>query len=130
MTKLEESYKVLSSLKDEAKDLKAQVSVLDKKVPKKMDKPDIMLTIYNMARNNGLSPESLSYEPIKDEGSHLTMGMSFTCTGPAENIYALVEQFLTGNKYIFALDSISFSGPKTEQQQPICGLSPMFINNG
>lgn len=107
LTQLEESYKVYPSLKEEVQSLKSEVSTLEKKVPVKLDKPDIMLTVYNLAKNNGISPKSLSYEPIKDEGNYLTMGMSFYCTGPAENIYTLVEKFLSGNKYIFALDSIS-----------------------
>ncbi|NLI91836.1 MAG: type 4a pilus biogenesis protein PilO [Peptococcaceae bacterium] len=112
LTRMENSYKDFSALKQQSSSLKAQVSVLDKKVPKKLDKPDIMLTIYNLAKNNGLSPKSLTYEPIKDEGQYLTMGMNFSCTGPAENIYTLVDQFLKGNKYIFALDSISFTSNK------------------
>jgi type IV pilus assembly protein PilO len=74
-----------------------------------MDKPGIMLTVYNLTKKNGLSPGNLNYEEIKDEGSYLTMGMTFSCTGSLENIYALLNQFLTDNPYILALDSINFS---------------------
>lgn len=109
LTKLEESYRILPDLQEEVKALETQASTLEKKVPMKLDKPDIMLTIYNLAKDNGISPKSLSYEPVTDEGNYLTMGMTFSCTGPVENIYTLVEKFLNGNKYIFALDSINFS---------------------
>jgi len=108
LTRLEESYQGFSVLKEQAVDLKAQVSTLDSKIPKKLDKPDIMVTIYNMAKKNAVIPQSLSYEPVKDEGGYLTMGMNFSCVGSPENIYTLVQQFQEGNPYIFVLDSIQF----------------------
>ncbi|RNC29307.1 MAG: hypothetical protein AWM53_00660 [Candidatus Dichloromethanomonas elyunquensis] len=114
LARMETGYKEFSSLKQQASSLKAQASMLDKKVPKKLDKPDIMLTIYNMAKSLSLSPKSLTFEDVKDEGQYLTMGMNFSCTGSPENVYTLVDQFLKGNKYIFALDSISFI-PGTEE---------------
>jgi type IV pilus assembly protein PilO len=109
LKKLEENDKILSSLKDQALDLTAQVSMLDKKIPKKLDKPNIMLTIYSMAKNIGLSPKSLNYDPINDEGEFYSMGMNFFCAGSAENIYTFTEQFLNVDKYTFTLDSISIS---------------------
>lgn len=109
LERLENSNKDYAALKQQASALKTQLAALDKKTPKKMDKPDIMLTIYNMAKRNGVSPQSLAYEDIKDEGSSYSMGMNFSCTGPAENIYALIDQFQKGDKYILALDSISLN---------------------
>lgn len=109
LTHLVESYKLLSTLKEEVVDLEAQASILDKKVPKKLDKPDIMLTIYSMAKKNGLTPKSLGYEAIQDEGTFLSMPLTFSCSGPQANVYTLLQQFMNNNKYIFALDSISFS---------------------
>lgn len=107
--KLEENDRILPSLKEQAQDLTVQASALDKSVPKKVDKPDIMLTVYNLAKKNALNPKNLNYEPVKDEGGFYTMGMNFDCTGSAESVYRLAEQFLQGNKYIFVLDSISMS---------------------
>lgn len=109
LTKLEDSSKILSDLQQQQKDLMVQVSELANKVPKKLDKPDIMLTVSSMAKSNGLSPKSLSYDPLKEEDGIYSMGLNFSCTGPEENVYNLVEDFLKGNKYIFALDSISIS---------------------
>ncbi len=114
LAKLEESYKVLSTLEEEAVDLEVQASILDNKMPKKLDKPDIMLTIYSMAKKNGLAPKSLGYEAIQDEGAFLSMPMTFSCTGPQANVYTLLQQFLNNNKYIFTLDSISFSQKNEE----------------
>lgn len=109
LTKLEENFKILPSLKEQVKVLTAQAGELSRDIPLKADKPDIMLSIYNMAKDNGLNPLSLNYSPVKEEAGIITMGMDFTCTGPEENVYALVEKFFEDNKYIFALDSISIN---------------------
>lgn len=107
LAEVEESSKNLPALKEQVSDLESEAGVLNKKVPKDADMPDMTLTIYNLAKNTGLTPVNLNFDSIKDHGGYLTIGMTFSCTGEANNIYSLVEKFLKGNKYIFALESIS-----------------------
>lgn len=114
LERLQENNKIISNLKQDVVDLTVTEMELKRKIPAELDYPDIMMTIYTMANNNGLSPNNLSFESFKQEGQTVTLGMSFTCTGPKENIHTLVEQFLKGNEYIFVLDSISYSGPDEE----------------
>ena len=96
----------LTSLEQKVTELTLEEVNLRNSLPKTLDKPDIMLTIYNLAKINGISPQTLTYEPIQDEGQFYTMGMNFACTGPLENVFALVEQFRQGPKYVFTLDTI------------------------
>jgi Tfp pilus assembly protein PilO len=105
--KLEENDKILPNLKSRTLDITAQAVMLDKQITKKLDKPNIMLTIYSMAKNVGLNPKSLNYEPIYDEGEYFSMGMNFSCGGSAESVFTLVEQLSNVDKHTFALDSIS-----------------------
>lgn len=109
LVKLEAAYQDFSALKTLSGELKSQVSVLQNKIPQKVDKPDMMLTIYNLAKKNEVAPQSLNYESIQDMGGYLTMGMNFSCVGSIENIYKLLQQLLKENPYIFVLDSIKFS---------------------
>lgn len=114
LARLQENYKVLSTLKQNVVELTVTETELKEKIPVELDYPDIMMTVYTMAKDNGLSPKNLSFESIKQEGQTVTLGMSFTCTGPKDNTHTLVEQFLNGNKYIFVLNSISYSRPEDE----------------
>ncbi len=114
LERLQENYKILSTLKQNVVELTVTETEFKEKIPVELDYPDIMMTIYTMANNNGLSPSNLSFESLKQEGQTVTLGMSFTCKGPKANIHTLVEQFLNGNEYIFVLDSISYSGPDEE----------------
>lgn len=114
LERLEENYKILSTLKQDVVELTALETEFEEQIPSDLDFPDIMMTVYAMAKDNGISPKNLSYEALKQEGQTVTLGMSFSCTGPKDNIHTLVEQFLDGNKYIFVLDSISYSGPDEE----------------
>ena len=110
LERLEENYKILSTVKQNAQDLTILQTELKERIPTDLDKPDIMMIVYTMAKDNGLSPGTLSFESVRQEGETMTMGMGFTCTGSRENINNLVEQFLEGSKYILVLDSISYSG--------------------
>lgn len=114
LERLQENYKILSTLKQNVVELTVTETELKEKIPVELDYPDIMMTVYTMAKDNGLSPQNLSFESLKLEGQTVTLGMSFTCTGPKDNTHTLVEQFLNGNKYIFVLNSISYSGPDEE----------------
>ncbi len=114
LERLQENNKNIDTLRQNVLELTASKAELKERVPDELDYPDIMMTVYNLAKDNGLSPKKLSFDSVKQEGQTVTLGMSFTCTGPKDNIHALVEQFLNGNEYIFVLDSISYSGSEEE----------------
>ena len=109
LERLEESDNNLSTLKQNVVELTMVESDLKERIPTGLDKPDIMMTIYSMAKENDLSSRNLSFEGIREENQTFTMGMAFSCTGSRDNINTLVEQFHLGSKYIFVLESISYS---------------------
>ncbi|HHV63655.1 MAG TPA: type 4a pilus biogenesis protein PilO [Peptococcaceae bacterium] len=113
LQKLEDNSKILSSLKSQVVVLNTQAAKLEQEIPIYADKPDMMLTIYNMAKRFGLSPLSLNYSPLQEEDGYYTMGIDFTCKGPEHQVYALVRSLLRNTDYIFALDNISIR-PGTE----------------
>lgn len=110
LERLKGDYKILSILKNNVEELSVKQMDLKKRIPTELDKPDIMMVVYAMAHNNRLSPGNLSFEALRQEGQIVSMGMGFTCTGSRDDIHTLVEKFLNDNKYIFVLDSISYSG--------------------
>lgn len=109
LQRLQENHERLPVLKENVDELEVQEGELRDVIPQELDYPDIMMTVYSLAKDNGLTPINLSYEGVKEDGQTVTMGMSFSCTGPRENIHNLIDQFLKGNEYIFALQSISYS---------------------
>lgn len=119
LMKLEDSSKILPNLEKQIVNLNAEVSALDEKIPKEMDKPEIMLILYNMAKNNELKPQSIEYEAIEDEVIYYKLGLNFSCSGSIENIYLFIEQVLKQKKYIFALDSINISFGEEETSAKI-----------
>ncbi len=99
----------LAVLEKQVAELSLKESDLRNSLPPEIDKPDILLTVYNLAKDNGVSPQTLDYEPIKDEAGFFSMGMTFTCTGPLEKVFALVEQLRKETKYILIVDSMNLA---------------------
>lgn len=109
LEKLKRSYLVMPELKKKAEELNGREEDLDGLVPKKLDKPYIMLDIYNLAKKNGVTPKSLSFEPLQEKENHYAMGMNFSCTGSKENIFELIDQLDKGGEYKYTLDSLSLN---------------------
>ncbi len=109
LAELQKNYRNYSAIKAQAVSFKAEVAKLDQDIPKIVDKPQIMLTVYNLAKSNGIKPISLKFEPLKEQGSYSSMTMTFFCSGPTENMLTLVEQFQKGKIYLFALNSININ---------------------
>jgi type IV pilus assembly protein PilO len=103
---LQDNYINFSGLKQEQTDLTAQAAELDLSIPKDLVKPDIMVFIFNLARNSGINPQDLTFEEMKDEGGYSSLAMNFSCTGSAANSYAFMEQLRKVSQYNLALDSI------------------------
>jgi len=104
----------VAALRQDVMELTVAETNLKDRIPAELDYPNIMMTVYTMAKNNGLNPKNISYESIAQQGQTVTLGLSFTCTGSRDNIYTLAEQFLKGDEYLFVLDSISVSGSPEE----------------
>jgi len=103
---LQNNYINLSGLKQEQTDLTAQAAELDLTVPKNLVKPDMMVFIFNLAKDSGINSQNLTFEEMKDEGSYSSLAMNFSCTGPTAKIYAFVERLRKVSQYNLALDSI------------------------
>ncbi|WP_368292592.1 type 4a pilus biogenesis protein PilO [Dehalobacter sp. TBBPA1] len=103
---LQNNYINLSGLKQEQTDLTTQAAELDLTVPKNLVKPDMMVFIFNLAKDSGINSQNLTFEEMKDEGSYSSLAMNFSCTGPTAKIYAFVERLRKVSQYNLALDSI------------------------
>ncbi|AHF09757.1 MULTISPECIES: type 4a pilus biogenesis protein PilO [Dehalobacter] len=103
---LQNNYINLSGLKQEQTDLTAQAAELDLTVPKNLVKPDMMVFIFNLAKDSGINSRDLTFEEMKDEGSYCSLAMNFSCTGSTAKIYAFVERLRKVSQYNLALDSI------------------------
>jgi len=109
LSQLQQGYRSYDQLKEQAASLQGKASELKKKIPGEINKPEIMLAVYNMAKNSGVAPKNLTFEEQKDEGAYFSMGMVFTCEGETIHILNLVDAFQKRDKYYLALDSITFN---------------------
>lgn len=111
---LKDNASRLPELQEQKALLQVRADELEKRVPRDLDKPEIMLTVYNLAKAYGVTPHSLNFDQPKEEGGFTAMGLDFACSGSEGDIYTLAEEFGKGRDYIFALDSISIEPGETE----------------
>lgn len=106
----EEIAKTIADLETEVKDLAA-------KIPAQLDKPQIMVDIYTMAKLHAVEPQTLKFEPIKTVGDHQELSMNLSYIGPAENIINLIDDLQHTSLHKFALHSVNLSVSKPDNKK-------------
>ena len=97
--------KTSDGLEDQAKDLTAQI-------PSQLDKPQIMVDIYTIAKLHSINPQTLKFEPLQNKGDHQELTMNFSCSGNTEDVLSLIEDLEHTPLQKFALQSINLTRSK------------------
>ena len=98
----EQLAKTIAGLESEAKGLSAQI-------PSQLDKPQIMVDIYTIAKLHAVDPQTLKFEPIQTVGDHQELTMNLSYIGQAENIIKLIDDLENTPLHKFALHSINLA---------------------
>lgn len=94
--------KTIASLDSQAKELTAQI-------PADLDKPQIMVDIYTIAKLHAVNPQTLKFEQIQKKGNNQELAMSLTCSGKIDDILSFIKDLETTPLDKFALQSINFN---------------------
>ena len=108
LAKMERGYRNYSQLEEQAADLSTQISVLENEILKVMDKPEIVLTVYNTAKQSGVQPVGLSFGTFEEKGTYAVLPLDFSCEGPYNKVMALIRELQQGSQYYFTLDSMNY----------------------
>jgi len=108
LVKMEKGYRHYAQLEEQDAALRAQILSLSEKVPKSMDKPEIIVAVYNKAKKNEVVPISLNFEDVQDKGLYKLLPLDFQCEGSYNNVMALISELQQDPAYYFTLSGISF----------------------
>lgn len=109
LQELKTGYEKFSLLKKEAEELESQEKKLNERSPQQLDKPTLMMYIYNTSKQMGLQPLNLAFEPLNEKEGYFQMGMSFSCRGSENNIYNFLDKLRIEQSHKFSLDSINMN---------------------
>jgi|SRR5680860_55498 len=99
-----------SGLEQEIKTLDAKVKQLDAQLPSRLDKPQIMVGLYTLAKQHSVAPESIAFEQVQTKGNYQEMTLSFSCSGKIGELLAMIHDLQFGGNQRLAIKSISLTG--------------------
>lgn len=129
-------------LEQEIKTLEAKVKQLNEQLPSQLDKPQLMVGLYTLAKQHAVNPQSITFEQAQTKGSYQEMGMSFSCLGKTTDLLAMIHDLQFGRNQRLGIKSISLTGSQQNMRAELkltasasIGLSndstqkPAFMNS-
>ncbi|GAB6155366.1 hypothetical protein JCM17380_41170 [Desulfosporosinus burensis] len=98
-----------SGLQQEIKTLETKVLQLNAQLPNRLDKPQLMVGLYTLAKQHSVIPQTIAFEQAQNKGAYQEMGMSFSCLGKTADILTLIQDLQFGGSQRLAIKSINLS---------------------
>lgn len=98
-----------SRLQQDIKTLETKVLQLNSQLPNRLDKPQLMVGLYTLAKQHSVIPQTIAFEQTQTKGAYQEMGMSFSCLGKTADILALIQDLQFGGSQRLAIKSINLS---------------------
>lgn len=112
-------YRQLQGYEQNKAGLQAEISQLQGKlkqatlsVPGRIDKPQLMVYVYTVAKRNKVNGQALKFEPIQPKGFYQTMPLTITCEGKPEDVFRFLQDLKNGSEQRLVAQSVSL----TQQQ--------------
>ncbi|KJS49786.1 type 4a pilus biogenesis protein PilO [Desulfosporosinus sp. BICA1-9] len=105
-----------SGLQQDIKRLETKVLELNAQLPTQLDKPQLMVGLYTLAKQHKVNPQSVSFEQVQTKGTYQEMGMSFSCSGKAVDLLALIHALQFGGSQRLAINSIKLTGSQRDMR--------------
>lgn len=77
---------------EEIKRLEAENTTLDAQIPSSLDKPQMMMYIYSVAKSTQVEPVSLNFEQSKNSEEVQSMVLSFSCLGKINDVLVFMKK--------------------------------------
>ncbi|WP_088226202.1 hypothetical protein [Desulfosporosinus sp. FKB] len=98
-----------SQLQLDINELKSKVTQLNSQVPNGLDKPQIMVQLYNLSKQHAVIPQKITFEKTQAKSSFETIGISFSCDGKSDDIQAMIHELQFGKTQRMAINSINLT---------------------
>ena len=98
-----------SVLQQDIKTLETKVLRLNAQVPSRLDKPQLMVGIYTLAKQHSVSPQAIAFESNQTKGAYQAMGMNFSCLGETADILAMIHDLQFGGSRRLAIQGINLA---------------------
>ncbi len=98
-----------SGLQQEIKTLETKVMQLNAQIPNRLDKPQLMVALYTLAKQHSVYPQSIGYDKPQTKGFYQEMGVSFSCLGKPTDILAMIHDLQFGGTERLAISSINLT---------------------
>ena len=96
-------------LQQETKTLETKVLQLNSQLPNRLDKPQLMVGIYTLAKQYSVSPQSISFEQAQTKGTYQEMELGFSSLGKPADILAMIHDLQFGGTQRLAIKSVNLS---------------------
>lgn len=101
-----------AGLQTEISQLNAKLKQASLSVPGRLDKPQMLVYLYTMAKGHGVKPQALKFEAIQAKGFYQEMPLSLSCEGKPEDILRLIQDLKNGSEQRLVPQSVNL----TQQQ--------------
>jgi len=98
-----------NGLGEEIKTLEAKVFQLNAQLPTRIDKPQLMVGLYTLAKQHSVIPQTIAFEQAQAKGAYQEMGVSFSCLGKTADILTLIQEVQFGGNQRLAIKSTNLS---------------------
>lgn len=87
---------------------------LSSRLPTTLDKPQISVELYLLAKQQGVIPQSVTFEPLQNKGNHQELDITFVGQGSAANILSMLGVLERGPAAKYALKSLNLTTGKDQ----------------
>lgn len=110
--RLEEVQSNLPQLQKEAQDLELELKRQSTQMPVKLDKAQLLVELYALAKQKGMSPQSLTFDNVQDKESYQEFDMTFTGEGSAASILNFLQELQHGSALQVAVRGVNLTTQK------------------
>jgi Tfp pilus assembly protein PilO len=132
----------LAKLQQQISDDQVLIKKGSVKVPAAINKPQLTVDIYNLAKQHGISPDNLRFDKIQNKGTYQEMGIDFTGSGQITDILSFIRD-IQKSQDLITIQNISLTAQtnnvQTSMIQPTAtqatgtqpnGIQPGIVQTG
>lgn len=107
--KLKDAQSNLPQFQKEAQDLQSQLQQQNAQMPGKLDNAQLLVDLYVLAKQNGVNPQSLTFEATQNKGNYQEIDTSFQCMGSSASVLTLIQDLQHGPSRRVAIRDVNLS---------------------
>lgn len=127
--KLEEAQSDLSQIQIEAQDLQRKLQQ-STQITENLDNPQILVKLYVLAKQQGVSPQSLTFDSVQKKESYKEVNMTFVCEGTPASVLNLLQDLQHGSSFQAAVRGVNLTTDKgvMKAELKLQAYTPLGIN--